>query len=113
MPVNPLFPLGQVVATPATLKLVPPDQLQSWLHRHQTGGWGAVGPQDWAANDRALTDGDRLLSSYLTDGGRTATFRLLFELAQLKPRSLQQTFNRSPCARTNCYPLVPVTVPPK
>ena len=28
-----------------------------------------VCPEDWAANDRALTDGDRLLSSYLTDGG--------------------------------------------
>ncbi len=69
MPVNPLFPLGQVVATPATLKLVPPDLLQSWLHRHQTGDWGAVGPEDWAANDRALNDGDRLLSAYLTPDG--------------------------------------------
>jgi hypothetical protein len=69
VPVNPLFPLGQVVATPATLKLVPPDLLQSWLHRHQTGDWGAVGPEDWAANDRALADGDRLLSSYLADSG--------------------------------------------
>jgi hypothetical protein len=32
-------------------------------------GLGVVGPEDWAANDRALADGDRLLSSYLTDGG--------------------------------------------
>ena len=69
VPVNPPFPLGRVVATPAALKLVPPEVLLQWLHRHQTGDWGAVGPQDWAANDRTLTDGDRLLSSYLTDGG--------------------------------------------
>ena len=69
MPVNPAFPLGQVVATPAALKLVPPDLLQSWLHRHQTGDWGAVGPQDWAANDRALMDRARLQSAYLTGGG--------------------------------------------
>ena len=46
-----------------------------WLHRHQTGDWGAVGPEDWAANDRALMDGDRLLSSYLTDGGTTVARR--------------------------------------
>ena len=69
VPVNPPFPLGQVVATPAALKLVPPEVLLQWLHRHQTGDWGVVGPEDWAANDRALTDGDRLLSSYLTGGG--------------------------------------------
>jgi hypothetical protein len=31
-----------------------------WLHRHQTGEWGDVGQDDWAANDRALMDGDRL-----------------------------------------------------
>ena len=69
VPVNPPFPLGRVVATPAALKLVPPEVLRQWLHRHQTGDWGAVGPEDWAANDRALTDGDRLLSAYVTDGG--------------------------------------------
>ncbi len=40
-----------------------------WLHRHQTGDWRDVGPEDWAANDRALMDGDRLQSAYLTDGG--------------------------------------------
>lgn len=69
VPVNPPFPLGQVVATPDALKLVPPEVLLQWLHRHQAGDWGDVGPEDRAANDRALTDGDRLLSAYLTDGG--------------------------------------------
>jgi len=49
-----------------------------------------LAPQDWAANDRALADGDRLLSAYLADGGRTATFRLLFGLAQL---------NLGPCSK--------------
>jgi hypothetical protein len=68
-PVNPPFPLGQVVATPAALKLVPPDLLQHWLQRHQTGDWGAVCPEDWAANDRDLIEGNRLLSAYLTPDG--------------------------------------------
>jgi hypothetical protein len=69
VPVNPLFPLGQVVATPAALKLVPPDLLQSWLRRHQTGDWGVVGRDDWASNDRDLVKGNRLLSAYLTPDG--------------------------------------------
>lgn len=42
-PVNPPFPLGQVVATPAALKLVPPNLLRHWLQRHQAEDWGAVG----------------------------------------------------------------------
>ncbi|MEY4326947.1 MAG: hypothetical protein RIS24_3118 [Verrucomicrobiota bacterium] len=62
------LPLGQVVATSAVLSLSP-DLLLRWFHRHQTGDWGSVDPEDWAANDRALTDGDRLVSSYLPGGG--------------------------------------------
>ena len=45
-PVNPLFPLGQVVATHAALKVVPPVLLQHWLQRHQTGDWGVVCQED-------------------------------------------------------------------
>lgn len=69
MPVNPLFSLGQVVATPLALKSVPPDLLLVWLQRHQIGDWGSVGEADWASNDQALKDGSRLLSAYLTPDG--------------------------------------------
>lgn len=66
---NRLFSLGQVVATPAVLKLVPPKVLLSWLHRHQIGDWGALDQEDWAANDSALGEGTRLLSAYHTSEG--------------------------------------------
>ena len=69
MPVNPAFPLGQVVATPAALEVVPRELLHSWLQRHQTGDWGAVCPEDWAANHRDLIEGNRLLSAYPTPEG--------------------------------------------
>ena len=32
-------------------------------------GLGSRWPGDWAANDRALADGERLLSAYVTDAG--------------------------------------------
>jgi hypothetical protein len=33
--------------------------------RHRRGDWGEVNTGDWAANDRAVADGDRILSAYL------------------------------------------------
>ena len=60
---NPLFLLGDVVATPAALKAmqscnVTPQQL---LQLHVSGDWGSVDPE---ANDAAVHNGERILSSY-------------------------------------------------
>jgi hypothetical protein len=60
------FPLGQLVATPGALAALEeantsPAEL---VARHMTGDWGTVDKEDWAANDRALLEGTRLLSAY-------------------------------------------------
>ena len=63
-----LFDLGRVVATPGGLKAIvdgghnPAD----FLERHQSGDWGEVCRADAQANNRALKDGARILSTYWT-----------------------------------------------
>ena len=62
------FPLGQIVATPAALEAIqkagqPPD---FFLDKHASGDWGEVCDEDKRLNDRALVDGNRLLSAYRT-----------------------------------------------
>ena len=64
--INPLFNLGDVVATPAALNAlqscnVTPAQL---LHLHVNGNWGSVGEEDAKTNDAAVHNGERILSSY-------------------------------------------------
>jgi hypothetical protein len=63
---NPLFLLGDVVATPAALNAlqscnVTPAQL---LQLHVSGNWGSVCEEDAPANDAAVHNGERILSSY-------------------------------------------------
>lgn len=69
----PPFPLGQILSTPAALSAFERsgDEPATYLGRHSRGDWGEVDAHDWAANDRALQDGCRLLSAYsLKDGTR-------------------------------------------
>lgn len=82
------FPFGDVVATAGADALlrehnVAPVQL---LAKHLSGDWGQVSANDAQANEAALTDGGRLLSSYrvgdqtiwlLTEADRSATTFLL------------------------------------
>jgi hypothetical protein len=63
---NPLFHLGDVVATPSALNAlqscnVTPAQL---LQLHVNGNWGSVCEEDALANDAAVHTGERILSSY-------------------------------------------------
>jgi hypothetical protein len=63
---NPLFQLGEVVATPGAVEAlnthnVTPQQL---LQLHVSGNWGSVDPEDAKANDFAVKHGERILSSY-------------------------------------------------
>jgi hypothetical protein len=80
------FPLGRLVATPgarAALERAGVDPVQ-YIARHATCDWGDVDAEDWAANDRALVDGARLLSAYtlptgerfwiLTEADRSSSF---------------------------------------
>jgi hypothetical protein len=62
-----LFLLGQVVATPGALALLEEHQMDPFtiLNRHLHGDWGDALPfEDVEANNAALIQGDRLLSSY-------------------------------------------------
>ena len=64
----PLFPLGQVVATPGTLEASRyPEQLFELLARHARGDWGCVCPEDAATNAEGLQCGLRILSAYPID----------------------------------------------
>jgi len=82
------FPLGAVVATPGVLDALPPGLLPLLLRRHARGDWGEVDPSDARANDAAIRDGERVLSSYavgdtkvwiITEWDRSVTTALLPE----------------------------------
>ena len=64
---NPLFHLGDVVATPQSICLLNESgiSVQSLLQRHASGDWGDLCEEDINANNDALQYGDRLLSSYV------------------------------------------------
>lgn len=65
---DPIFELGQIVATPAALEAInsASETALSFLQRHASGDWGDVCPEDAAANELALEDGSRILSAYKT-----------------------------------------------
>jgi hypothetical protein len=85
------LPLGQIVSTPGALDaLAKASQSGAELiDRHRSGDWGEVDSGDWALNDRALIDGDRVLSAYrlkddtriwiITESDRSVTTLLLPE----------------------------------
>ncbi len=64
------FELGRVVATPGALKLLDWPGALSLIARHRRGDWGDLKPDDREANERALADGDRILSAYEVEGER-------------------------------------------
>jgi hypothetical protein len=68
---NPLFRLGQTVATPAAIEAMRRAGQVPWefLSRHVSGDYGIVNAEDKALNDAAVKDGSRLLSAYLLNTG--------------------------------------------
>lgn len=40
------------------------------LNRHQSGDWGELCEEDKQVNEKALKDGDRILSVYISSGGK-------------------------------------------
>ena len=83
------FSLGQVVATPHVLEMVPQAEITAALNRHRKGDWGVMPEEDRAANELALKGGDRIFSAYhsrtgvkfwiITEWDRSATTILLPE----------------------------------
>jgi len=72
MNTNKSFSLGQVVATRGVLTAVPPVRMMDGLARHRRGDWGTVCEEDAARNDRALEEGERMLSAYPIDPAKPA-----------------------------------------
>lgn len=86
---EPLFALGQVVATPGALNTmteldIAPLEL---IHRHVIGDWGDLGAEDQQQNLVAIRSGLRIFSSYrvspaikiwiITEADRSSTTLLL------------------------------------
>lgn len=86
---KPLFPLGQVVATPGAIAAL--EQAQQTpielIRRHVVGDWGDLSEDDKQENELSLREGYRLLSAYhlesgikvwvITEADRSATTVLL------------------------------------
>jgi len=68
---QPLFDLGQLVATPGALAALEKtgQNAMEFLSRHATGDWGELPQEDKDENQLSLTKGFRLLSSYRTSAG--------------------------------------------
>ncbi|MDQ2843043.1 MAG: type I restriction endonuclease subunit M [Acidobacteriota bacterium] len=67
---DPLFSLGQIVATRGVLASCTRSLMTESLFRHQRGDWGVVDPEDRQVNDDAVTSGGRILSAYAIDPAR-------------------------------------------
>ena len=89
---TPLFPLGQIVATPGALAALEKagQTPMEFLSRHVRGDWGDLDECDRQENVSSLKYGFRLLSSYrtaardttlwiITEADRSATTLLLPE----------------------------------
>lgn len=63
-----LFNPGRIVATPGALEATTHSYLAKCLKRHLQGDWGDMCFEDKAANDLALKEGSRLMSSYPING---------------------------------------------
>lgn len=64
------FHPGTVVVTMGALQVATQDQLRQLLDRHVRGDWGVVGTEDAAENEKAVRDGERVLSAYDVNGER-------------------------------------------
>jgi hypothetical protein len=81
--------LGQIIVTSKTLHRLSQKDILVALQRHQAGDWGEIFLPYRHANDQALRDGTKLVSSYyssfgvefwlITEADRSATTVLLPE----------------------------------
>jgi hypothetical protein len=69
--IAPQFPLGRTLATPGAFDALEQsgESPALFLRRHASGDWGDLGDEDKTLNDQAVSDGGRILSSYITKTG--------------------------------------------
>ncbi len=65
-----VFPLGRIAATASALVALTKFEIAAGLARHVKGDWGDLRKKQRKANDRALDNGSRISSSYITKSGR-------------------------------------------
>ncbi len=58
------FPLGQVVITANAAQHLDILAVKGALHRHASGDWGDICPEDASENEHSLKEGNRLMSVY-------------------------------------------------
>jgi hypothetical protein len=83
------FRIGRIVATPNALSVITQAEILTAITRHQAGDWGDVPPKDQNANEQALLNGKRVVSSFrstkglkfwvITEADRSSTTILLPE----------------------------------
>lgn len=83
------FMPGTVCATSAALEVLSQARLLRLLERHLRGDWGDTCKNDQIANERAICNGDRIMSWYqlsgktrvliITEADRSATTIMLTE----------------------------------
>lgn len=61
---EPKFPLGQIVATPAALEAVDPEDMRNSLARHAAADWSDLCADDRQENEIALRNELRIHSVY-------------------------------------------------
>lgn len=86
---TPLFSLGSVVITATANECLDSSEVQIAIRRHLGGDWGELDAEDIEANERALANCGRILSSYkasdgiafwvITEADRSSTIILLPE----------------------------------
>lgn len=62
------FLSGTVCATPAALEVLSQARLLRLLERHLRGDWGDTCKNDQIANERAIFNGERIMSWYQLSG---------------------------------------------
>jgi hypothetical protein len=67
--VGPRFSAGTVVITAGARALLTDADIRKAFVSHIFGNWGEVCAEDAAANERALADGERILSVYRSAAG--------------------------------------------
>ena len=63
------FDVGMLLITRQALQSVNAEDVHKSVIRHLSGDWGDLCDDDWRANDSALRNGGRLLSSYVDRTG--------------------------------------------
>ena len=66
------FEFGQIVSTLGAMEKCSMERMAACMARHLNGDWGELDDEDIAANNRAVREGNRILSNYPIDETKPA-----------------------------------------